>query len=167
MAMIGLRVPHEVARLLQTIEVGGEKVDSGSYHLTLLYLGDEVGIDEITKATAATYGAVGKTRPFTVRLDRVSSFPPNDNGVPIICPVKGRALTDLRRRLVRALDKMGVGYDTRFPTFRPHVTLGYGEGDAPKDRPLYPIEWGVTEVVLWGGDHGDDKLTVTFPLELR
>lgn len=162
--MIGLRVPHEIARLLQTVEVPGEKVDSGSYHLTLFYLGDGVEIDQLTRAVGALFNVVQKTAPFTVRLDKVDSFPGNEDGVPIICPVNAAPLTALRDQLAEALDEAGVEYSKRWPTFQGHVTLSYA--DKAHQASLPPIEWGVTEVVLWGGDQGDDRMTATFPLSM-
>lgn len=53
------------------------------------------------------------------------------------------------------------------------MTLAYkkAEGDdttqdTPKDQKIPSLEWGVGELVLWGGDSGDEKLSVTFPFAL-
>lgn len=167
MAFIGLRVPHEVARLLGTVEVPGEPESTDHMHITVVNIGNDIPIEQISKAVTAIHDVATKMVPFRVALDHVSSFPKNDSGSPIICPVTSPELHQLEGLLKKSLDELKIDYSKKFPVFKPHVTLAYlKEGDPPKDQPLGPLEWSVYEMVLWGGDSGDERLSVTFPFAL-
>lgn len=166
MAFIGLRVPAEVGRLLNTIEVPGEHVSGDTYHVTIAMLGDEVPIEMISKAVEAVYSVASTQVPFQVSLNRVSTFPKNPNGVPVICPIVSSDLHTFHDAIKSALDAAGVDYSKKFPEFKPHVTLSYAE-DEMADIPFGgPIDWSVYEVVLWGGDSGDERLSVSFPFSM-
>lgn len=168
MSFCGLKVPHETARLLAGLEVPGKKEPTSNFHVTLFFFGDEVPIDKLAKITEITYGVTSGTKPFTVRTSQLTSFPAGDDGRPIICRIESDALHDLRDKIRGALDQAGVEFSEKFPVWRPHVTLAYDtepEGDFEEQR-IPTIEWGAHELVLWGGDSGDDKLIVTFPLSL-
>jgi len=82
MSFLGLRLPHETARLLSEIEVPGKREDLGSYHITLLFLGDDVSIPVLSKALEATYAVSGRQKPFTVRTSTVTCFPGGADGCP-------------------------------------------------------------------------------------
>lgn len=168
MAFIGLKVPHETARLLGQVKVEGEKVDLSEMHVTMIYLGSEVPIETIAKATTVAFEVTSQSRPFTLGTELVTSFPKNPDGIPIIARVRSEELHALRQALTVAFDKAGVSYDKKYPEYKPHVTLAYlhGAKEAPPDQKIPPLEWGAGELVLWGGDHGDDKLTVIFPFAL-
>ena len=163
MAMLAIPVPEEISALLRKIKVEGEPA-STPQHITLFYLGDKVSIRHIGQALEATYWVVQDSQPFAVRIDHVSSFPKGEDGVPIICPVRDKALNDFRATLKDAFDRDDVSYSNRFPTFKGHVTLAYHNGKAPEDREIPALTWTVTEVILYGGDEGDERLTVRFPL---
>jgi 2'-5' RNA ligase len=165
MAMVGIRVPQDAARLLASVEVPGEKVQRSHSHVTLLMLGDDVPIEEIGKAIVAVYGVAEKTVPFRVAVNSVSTFKGGDNGVPVICPIFAPKLEELHDNLKAALDEAGIEYSKKFPEYRPHVTLSYSP-EPMKDMPLGPLEWSCFEVVLWGGDEGDERLSTTFPFAL-
>lgn len=165
MAFIGLKVPHETARLLGQVKVEGDKVDLSEMHVTVLFLGSNVPIETVTEATRVAYEVTSQTKPFTVATELVTSFPKNPDGIPIIVEIESEPLRELRAALTEAFDAAGIEYDKKYPIYRPHVTLAYlhGAEKAPPDQKLPSLEWGVGEMVLWGGDSGDDKLTVTFP----
>lgn len=165
MAFLGLRVPHEVARVLGQIEVPGTLVPGDHKHITILMFGKEVPIETISKAVVAVHEVSSKMVPFAVTLDHVACFPKNDDGVPIICPVTSPELLAFHGQLQKALDKAGVEYSKKFPEYKPHVTLSYAP-EAVKEQKFGPIDWSVYEVVLWGGDSGDERLSVTFPFAL-
>ena len=168
MAFIGFRTPHETSRLLGDIDVPGEKVEQGHHHITLLFLGSGVPIEAIAEAVKATYAVTQRTKPFTVRTSRVTCFPVNpedQDGYPIIARVESDALHDLREELAKSFNDAGVEFNQKFPDYKPHVTLAYSP-EPVEDMRIPTIEWGAHEVVLWGGDNGDRKLTVTFPLAL-
>lgn len=168
MAFIGLRVPAEVARLLKSVEVPGELVSGDSYHITVINIGSEIPIEQISKAVTAIHGVATNMVPFPVTLDHVTSFPAGNDGTPIICPVRSPELHQLNDLLKKALDKAGVPYSTKFPNFKPHVTMSYSKDEeVPLVRqPIGPLDWSVYEMVLWGGDSGDERLSVTFPFAL-
>ncbi len=176
MAFLGIKVPHEIARLLAQVDYGakGKPEPTDNYHITLVYFGEGVPIEQITKAILTTYKVTSKTRPFTVQTSRVSTFPPHpDEGtVPVICRVDSTELHDLRAKLVKTYDDAGVSFDTTFPVYKPHLTLAYIDpGEEAKkaeglDLTIPVIEWGVGEIVLWGGDNGDERIVVTFPFAL-
>jgi 2'-5' RNA ligase len=165
MAMIGIRVPQDVARLLLSIDVPGEKTQKSHQHITLHMLGDDVPIEQIGKAIVAAYGVAEKTVPFRVAMNSISTFKGGDNGVPVICPIFSPELHALHGNLKAAFDKAGVEYSKKWPEFKPHVTLSYSP-EPMKDRPLGPLEWSTYEMVLWGGDTDDQRLSTILPFSL-
>lgn len=165
MAFIGLSVPHPTARLLNEIDVDGDKVDINSSHITIMYLGKEVDIDVLADAIKATYAVTSQTKPFSVRTSRVTCFPKNDDGVPIIARVESDALYELRKKLAASFTSMGVFFDQKYPIYKPHVTLSYAE-DEIEEFNIPTLEWGAHELVLWGGDEGDRKLNAIFPFSM-
>jgi len=173
MAVLGIHCPRDVARIFSQIECIGDKEPLWHQHITLLYLGDDVPIEQLAKAVVAIYGVTSKTKPFSVMADRVTSFPPHpEHGtVPIICPIVSPALHDLQARLRAAFDRMGIEYSRKFPEYKPHVTLSYTKdplvfADHVADKDIPPIEWGVADIVLWGGEDGDQRFSANFPLTI-
>ena len=167
MAFVGLRVPHETARLLGGLEVPGKKEPTSSFHITMFYLGDEVSIEVLTKAIEVTFKITTETKPFTVRTSQLTSFPKGDDGTPIICRIESDALHDLRDKIREAYEAAEVEFSNKYPDYKPHVTLAYDtEGEEFAEQRIPTVEWGAHELVLWGGDEGDDKLVVAFPFAL-
>lgn len=165
MAFVGLKIPHETARLLSELEVPGKRSDVAESHITMIYLGKEVPIDVIAQAMKVTYGVTTATAPFSVRTSLVTCFPKGDDGVPVICRVESEPLHFLHGRLKTALQLHGVPFNDKWPDFKPHVTLSYA--DAPMaDQVIPSVEWGAHELVLWGGDNGDRRLIITFPFSI-
>lgn len=166
MAFIGISVPPEVSRLLSSIEVEGEKEDLSQLHVTVVYIGSEVPMETILKATEAMYDVLGKVDPFSCSLTSVEHFEPSehsDGKYPVICPIISPALHQLRAALTKALDKVEVKYPNSFPEYKPHVTLAYSDKE-PKPQTFKTLSWEVYEVVLWGGDSGEDRVHVSVPL---
>lgn len=165
MAFLGLKVPHEVARLFREIEIPGDKVAESDYHVTILCFDDEWPISEIAKAMEATFDVLNKFEPFHMETSVVTCFPKReDNPVPIIAKMKSKELMKLSDALRKEFDKQKIEYSKIFKDFKPHMTLSYAE-DEIKDRKISPIEFFVHEIVLWGGDNGDDRIFITFPLK--
>jgi len=167
MSFLGIRIPHETARLLHEIDVPGEKEDSAQLHITLLYLGKNIPIKELAKAMIATFEVTNATCPFWVKSTNVSSFPV-DAGYPhpIIAPIQSPKLFELHKFLKRSFDKAGIEYNKKFKLYRPHVTLSFNDAAIKKTR-IEPVEWAIQEVVLWGGEDGDNRVFTTFPLEIK
>jgi 2'-5' RNA ligase len=173
MSFLGIKVPHEITRLLSGIDIPGDKVSRDEMHITLLYVGKQTPIEHLVRVIMAAFRVTSQTQPFAVETRQVTSFSPNpDDGVPIIARIESPPLHDLRNALCRAFDAEKVEYSKKYPDYKPHVTLGYSQDDAVfsemvADKDIPVVEWGVGEIVLWGGDSGDEKLTVTFPLSMN
>jgi 2'-5' RNA ligase len=167
MSFIGIRIQHETARLLTEIDVPGERTDSASLHITLLYLGENTPIKELAKALVATYDITQETCPFLIKTSAISCFPVEEgNPHPIIAQVQSTKLIELHKQLKRSFNKSNIEYNKKFKTFHPHITLSFNK-EAIKRTKIEPIEWSVQELVLWAGDKGDNKLYSVFPLEIR
>jgi 2'-5' RNA ligase len=175
MAFLGVKVPHEAARLLSEVDYGGigEREPLDHSHITLLHLGKKVPLASICKAIIPIFEAVSRCAPFTVSTSRVSVFTPHpDEGtVPIICPIDSPALHELRAAVGASCDAAGVDFSKKFPDYTPHVTLAYSKDASTYtnwggDIPFTPVEWGVHEIVMWGGDEGDKRIVVTFPMSI-
>ena len=167
MSFLGLKVPHETARLLSELDVPGRKEPVGNFHVTILHLGDNVPIEELAKALIATYEVSSKTPPFSVSTNKLSCFPAKpDAEVPLICHVDSDELHDLRDRLCASYDAAGIQYSKKFPEYLPHLTLGWGK-EQVADQRIPTVEWGAHELVLWGGDDGDRRVVITFPFSLK
>jgi 2'-5' RNA ligase len=165
MAILGLRTPHDVARLLGQIEVPGERVPGDEKHVTLLHLGKDVPIETVSRAMVGAYEVASTTVPFTLQVHEAKCFEPGDDGTPIVCPVVSTEIYELWGALCKAMGRAGVDYSKKWPIFMPHITLSYAK--EPQDPfPVGPFEWSVYEMVLWGGDSGDERVSVTFPFSL-
>jgi 2'-5' RNA ligase len=168
MAFVGIAVPASTSRLFGDIDVPGEKTPRDHHHITLVYIGDQIPIEVLAEAIKATYAVTSQTRPFTVRTTRVASFPVNPDdqqGHPVIAHIESDELHELRANLTDHFKDAGVSFNQKYPKYRPHVTLAYAP-EAVEEFRIPTIEWGAHEVVLWGGDSGDQRLTVNFPLAL-
>lgn len=169
MAFLGIRVPAEVGRLITGLEVPGEKESPSEYHITILCFDDNWPVSAISKALETTYDVVSKFKPFKVCAKNISHFPKReDNPIPIIAPIKSEDLQDLQdlhKKLAKAFDADKIDFKKSFKDFKPHITLAYSK-DEHDDFKIDPaIEFIVNEIVLWGGDHGDDRIFITFPLK--
>jgi 2'-5' RNA ligase len=165
MAFIGLKVPNEVGRLLSQIEVPGEVESRGNLHITAIYFGSNVPIDRISKAIVVAYEVASRTKPIQLLVEEVTCFPKGDDGVPIICSVNSPELMTFQEDLCRSLDKAKVEYSKKYPEYKPHVCLAYAE-EPIEPMIVGPFEWAAYEMVLWGGDSGDDKIFITLPFSM-
>ena len=171
MAFLGLKVPPETSRILSEINYGdvGEKEPPSSQHITMVYLGKEVPIEKIAALIPVVFGVVSQTKPFTVATKKVSTFPANpDDGTPIIALIDSPELHVFRKAVTDAFDAAQVEYNKKYPSYVPHVTLGYSEEPLkqPINLDIPVVEWGAHELVLWGGDTGDNRIIITFPFSI-
>ncbi len=167
MAFIGIKVPLECGRLLSKIDVPGEKTSVSEMHITLLHFGDNWPISEISKALESTYEVVSNTQPFLVTMEKSTHFPKgpdSDSKFPIISRVKSKELHELRDALAKEFDDKKIEFSKLHKDYKPHVTLSYSDEEPDDIEFAHPVEFVVQEIVLWGGDHGDDRIFVTFPL---
>lgn len=166
MAFLGIRVPIETGRLLKGIEVPGENEGPSEYHITLLCFEDNWPVSEISKSLEAAHDVISKVKPFTVKVETVFCFPAKDDGpVPVVAKVESKELHDMRDKLAKEFDKCSIEFSKVFKDFKPHITLAYAKESIDKFKIDPVIEFAVQEVVLWGGDHGDDRIFITFPLK--
>jgi len=112
----------------------------------------------------STYNIISKTKPFLAEIDEVTCFPKREGKVAIIAPVKSEELHEVRDKLAKEFDKSGIEFSKNFKDFKPHVTLSYADEEIDKFE-IEPVKFSIQEVVLWGGDHGDNRIFITFPLK--
>lgn len=166
MAFLGIRVPSECGRLLKGLEVSGEKESPSEYHITILCFEDNWPLEKIAKTIKVVQPIIAETESFLVKTSKVSHFDATENKpTPIIAPIDSSELHDLHKKLSKAFDKAGIPFKKTFKEFNPHITLAYsddGHDDYKMDR---KVEFYVHEIVLWGGDNGDDRLFITMPVK--
>lgn len=171
MAFIGLRVPEQAAVALSQVEVPGEPEPPEWFHVTMVYLGDHVPVDKLAKCMDVILRLTEGRAPFPVTIRSTGSFPPHPEKktVPILGKVESEELHAFREEVCRALKAAGIAYDEKFPVFKPHVTLAYSKdplvaADHAADGDVDPpVTWEVDGLVMWGGDHGEDRVSMTFP----
>lgn len=165
MAFIGIRIPSDVSRLLSSIEIPGDKCDTASMHITLLCLEDNCPIDVIAKTLEATYNVVHDFKPFLVKTNKVEYFSVEENNpYPLIAKIESEELHNLNKKLKKVLDDNNIKYSKKFKDYKPHITLSFSE-EKPEEFEIDEVDFYVHELVLWGGQHGDDRVFVTFPLK--
>lgn len=164
MAFLGIKVPDHVWGALQKVRVPGKKEHPEEYHATMFYLGKQVPIENLTHMIEVAHDVLAKAKPFSVKLDHVTNFPSGKDGFPIICPVESAGLMKLRQEMKEAFDAEGVEYANNFPQYSPHVTLSYSDSALEERLEFRPLKWKADRIVLWGGDSGEDRMVVEFPL---
>lgn len=165
MAFLGIKVPAGTARLLSGVDIPGTKEGAAELHITILCFEENWPISEISKALEATYEVVSKIKPFLITVDSVGCFPKRDDKpCPIIAKVSSKDLHDLNKKLKKKFNKEGIEYSKAFKDYKPHITLSYDDKEIDEFK-IDNVEFSVPEIVLWGGDHGDDRIFITFPLK--
>jgi len=171
MAFLGLRVPADAARLLESHEVPGERLSASDMHVTILYLGKDVPVVELAKAMVASYGVASRTNPLSLSVDRVTNFPLGSDGWPLICRIESAGLQRLNLDLRSEFTRLGLPFSNKWPDYKPHVTMSYLKDPQPEgfsfDSPLPgPLPFTVHELTIWGGDDGDGRISVNIPFVL-
>jgi 2'-5' RNA ligase len=164
MAFLGIKVPHEVGRILKKIEVPGKKEPDSEYHITIAFFGDDWPVSEAAKTLETTFETLKNFKPFKVKTNKISCFPGGGNGVPILAKMESEELHKLNEKLKAAYDKEDIEYSKIHKEYKPHITLSYADKKVDEEK-IEPVEFMVHEIVLWCGDNGDDRLFVTFPLD--
>lgn len=165
MALLGIKIPVQTARLLADVEVPGERIGIHEMHITILLFEDDFPISKIAESLEAAYDIIAKTEPFTIKTKKISCFPPKEGKPhPIIALVESEELHDLCKKLRRKFKKEDIEFDTTFKDYKPHITLAYADKEI-KDIKIDPVEVVVQELVLLGGDHSDSRVFITFPLK--
>jgi hypothetical protein len=108
--------------------------------------------------------ALAGTTPFEVRVSRADYFAePTSGSSPVLyLAVESAELARLHDHLVEAFGPLdGV----EGPEYVPHVTVARGGTLATAERvagPLEPVEWTISELLLWSADDGE--ITGRIPL---
>jgi 2'-5' RNA ligase len=165
MAFLGLKVPNEVSRLLSQIKVPGDPESRSDLHVTAIYFGSNVPIENISQAIVVAYEVASRTKPIQLSVGKVTCFPEGDDGVPIIGEVESPELHAFQKDLCTSMDAAKINYSKKFPEYKPHVCLSYAEKPINSFQ-VGPFEWSAYEMVLWGGDSGDDKIFITLPFSM-
>jgi 2'-5' RNA ligase len=148
---------HRLAGILKCAHrFGGEPIERGCLHVTLLFLGRSsqrlVGI-------AREAAAEVRMLPFDVAFDRTASFGGGQGNRALVL-VGDDALKQrvklLRQMLDAALLRKGLR-SFAHRDFTPHLTLIYGERTVD-EYPVAPIGWTVNEFVLIHSLHGHRHL---------
>ncbi len=165
MPLLGIKIPKNISDILSKLDVPGIKEDSSGYHITLLYF-KVASIKDILEAAEEILELTSKSPIFNIKFDNIECFPEGDDGVPIICPVVSDDLFSFHKKLKTKIDKTNLDYSKKFPEYKPHITLSYNK-EKIKSFELEPIEYSVSEIIFWCGDNMDEKMTITFPLNIE
>lgn len=136
-AMICLRMPTEP----QADEAWPADLPEDA-HITLAFLGDDVSDEVFGAVNEAMVEVVATTGPIPLSFTHQSLLGPD--GTALVWEAISPELHELRRRVVRALNKANLPWSDQY-AFRPHMTLRYLEpGEAkpytgPLERPVNVI----------------------------
>ena len=171
MGFIGLKVPHETARLIEGLEYPGTPQGASSMHVTILYLGKDLPIETVAQAMIATCNVAAKIHPFICGVKDVASFPVNpDDGVPIILPVLSQTLHEFRAALINEFIVQKVPFSNKYPDYKPHISVAFvkdGSMDTYEAPLPSPLTWTASDVVIWGGNKNDELVSVVVPFSIR
>lgn len=151
MALISIPAPKELSK----IQVPGIKVNSDEFHITLLYLGDNVDTGTLLKSVLSCNKVCGFTKKFEVNINYVTMFSRGKYGFPIIGNVDSVELYDFQSKLSKEFRSNNITFKNDFGFYRPHVTLSFSDFVAPS-QPVN-ISWLVTHVNIWSDDKGRNK----------
>lgn len=142
--------------------ISSEKVP----HLTLMYLG-EVG-DEVVEITRKYLAHVVNTtmRPFGLDVERRGKLGPKDADVLFFSNGGTKQLVDMRTYLLRNDTIFKAYHETeQYPSWVPHLTLGYPDTPAREDKRDYPgVSWiNFDTVAVWDGDYEGEEFPLRYP----
>lgn len=119
----------------------------GNPHITLVYLGPDVGEELRDTAFTRVRALSQDTSPFTVTLRGIETFPPSGSSggkVPVYIPASAPQLTALRD----ALADLSASEHT---VFRPHVTVRYADPGDPLPDPYPPVTFTARDLSVHRG----------------
>lgn len=164
MAFLGIKIPHPTARLLSGIELEGDNVSPSDMHITILHFENDWAISEMVKAMEVTYDIVADIKPFLIKVKNIICFPKRNEKCAIVAEVESKKLHQLQQKLAKKFDKKHIDFSKTFKDYKPHITLSYAK-EQIKDFEIDTVEFSVPEIVIWGGDNGDNRIFITFPLQ--
>lgn len=136
---------REAARqLMVRLQPGGRLSAAERYHLTLLFLGDEV--TPVQEAAALAAAAMVVAPPFDLRLDQAGSFRGRDTPWWLGSRDAPPELEALYKRLREAMQRAGLALPRQSLT--PHLTIARHATQGLPPTPITAIDWHVGEFVL-------------------
>jgi 2'-5' RNA ligase len=138
---------HRLAKVLKSAHrFGGQPIEPGQLHVTLLFLG---GFSQRLLQMSREAASDVRTPPFEMSFDRTAGFRGRQGNSPLVLVGNEelkRRVNSLRQSLGAALTRKGLkGLAHR--EFTPHLTLLYGEHEVD-EHPVVPFGWTVNEFVL-------------------
>jgi 2'-5' RNA ligase len=122
-------------------------LQESSFHITLIHIGDYVGLprDAVARAEAAAEAVIA--HPFDVQFDRMASF---RNGPLVLLGSENdlAALVSYRQSLAAAIARTGLKTRSSLTQFKPHVTLLYDRQTQIEEQTCPPVAWRADELVL-------------------
>jgi RNA 2',3'-cyclic 3'-phosphodiesterase len=141
-ANAGTRIAQIAQRLHHEHGLHGEPLEKQRFHVTLLYLGQDLP-DDVVAAAAEAAAAVAVSQ-FDVAFDRAMSLPRGGKQPLALCGgdgiAKARTLQEALRAAMRRIGLPGIAY-------QPHVTLLYNERRV-EEQAVEAVTWTVREFVL-------------------
>jgi len=166
MAFLGVKIPTDVGRLIAGLSVTGDKKTISDYHISILYLEDEMPIEDFTRATEVAYRVISEFTPFLIKCQNVSHFSGDDGVMPIIIPIKSKKLQKIHKKICKEFDKNDISYIKKHINYNPHITLAFSSDEYDDFKIIPPIEFVVNDIMLWGADDNkNDTLSVIFALK--
>lgn len=165
MAFLGIPIQHDCGRLLSEINVPGNKVPTNEYHISLFYFKYNIEISDLSKILEPTFNISSKQKPILLEIEEISCFNKGINGkFPIIGKINCKELLKLREKLRKTYNKNKIEYNKDHKNFIPHITLSYSDKYF-EDIKIEKMPLIVNELIIWGGNNGDNRISINFPLK--
>ena len=144
-SMVALKVPKEQWYKMR----GSAVIPEDEPHVTIIYMPD-LQESELPAVRTAIQNAIKDQEPFTIKVDEISTFDNDSDKRPHIALLERPALTKLRNKLLVELQKIRPDLvDTKFKTFKPHITIQWMPKDAPLPALNEEVSWMVDTVYLY------------------
>lgn len=101
------------------------------YHITNVYFGD-LEDKEFIRVVKMLSDIKSQFHPFNVSINGISYFEAGEDGYPIILKVNSPEVHLIRNKILYCLDLLNIKYDTKYPTYQPHITLSYNDSPFSK-----------------------------------
>lgn len=139
------RAAHAAARdLRMKMQPGGWLTPSANYHVTLVFIGNNV--PKNTEDLMRSVGGRVHGAPFQMVLNTTGSFKTTDMVWWLGLREIPEAMADLRRDLYDAVTKVGITPERQ--KFVPHLTFNRG-AEIPLPHSIFkPIDWPVSDFAL-------------------
>lgn len=148
-AMVALRPPAHIVEALRAGGAGnGDVLDAEDFHITVAYLGKAAELDEAAAARAVEAWAV-EQRPLWFQVERMAEWDnrAKDGDHVNVAEVRtARETREAQELLIELLKLEGAPADTKWPTWKPHLTVAY-DPVGPMPLPREAAEGWTTDTV--------------------